>query len=225
MILLAFGSALQQGTADTVPRHRRRHSRWCQLARTCERAWGRVPAMDRYSGSAGGHARDGQCQGSAIVVGRLPTRPFSSACSGTATGTSWQEADFARREALTYLNHQGRPAHGVPLRPKRLMPGATRHNHSIAVSPFMRIATYHSGGTSVTVVLRRICLRPQNAQHAKSSETAMTPRGGDAGPLVVSRVGNDSARCRKAARDQLQEMSMSGTSMSTGNVIAALFKR
>ena len=60
----------------------------------------------------------------------------------------------------------------VPSRSNSLIPRMAHHSQSIAVAPTKRSAACHSGGTSVTVVLIRICWKPQNRQQASSSEIA-----------------------------------------------------
>ncbi len=50
-----------------------------------------------------------------------------------------------------------RPGHSVPSRSNSDTPRDMHHSHSSTVAPTMRIEACHIGGTSVTVVLIRIC--------------------------------------------------------------------
>ena len=69
-----------------------------------------------------------------------------------------------------------RPGHSVPSRLNSGTPREAHHSHSSTVAPIMRIEACHIGGTSVTVVLMRICWRPQNAQHAMRRPMARESR-------------------------------------------------
>src|SRR5512140_50395 len=70
------------------------------------------------------------------------------------------------------------PPGKVPSLSNSLTPRSAHHSQSSAVAPTKRNAACHSGGTSVTVVLIRICWKPQNRQQASSSTIASVSRWG-----------------------------------------------
>ncbi|MCY1558911.1 hypothetical protein D9M68_958880 [compost metagenome] len=88
--------------------------------------------------------------------------------------------------------------------PSRSNSGTRRHrhqSHSSTTAPAMRTEACQSGGTSATVVLMRICCRPQNAQHAMRRPMARESRWVLRWIIRVSSMGFGLA-CGNKAQDR-----------------------
>ena len=90
-------------------------------------------------------------------------------------GVLQPEVDAAELAREQRAGQQAARQRAVALEQRHAAPRGTRAT-AAPPRPVMRIAACHSGGTSVTVVLIRICCRPQNAQQATSREMARVSR-------------------------------------------------